>query len=518
MNIAEPERIAGRQDAPSVLGTAYQAELDAAQIDLRAERSDLEQLLVYIHDKRTSRRQVQGLLKQAWSRLTALRGRWAKDSGLATNDPGIAALIERVNNALQTGERFSLDDADQALEDAIRPCLDLDEPEIAALMRAGQAHIAALKQDYRSAAEIFARAAATPGLTAPSQWQYQNERASVLQDLGREFGDVAALEQAIELYEDTVLALAPRAERPDDWATTQNNLGNALGVLGQRQRGTWMLERAITAFENALSERSRDRVPLDWAATQNNLGNALGVLAQRHSDTEMLEKSVEAFESALEVRTQEQAPQDWATTQNNLAAALLSLGQHKKDSKILKKSVDAYKNVLQEWTRDRVPLDWATTLNNLGTALRMLGEHRKGPRTLEQAAAAYRSALAERTRERVPQDWAMTQNNLGATLQRLGERQDDPQILAEAVAAYENALKEWKREQMPIAWAMTTANLGVARRALAERLQDVELSRMAVADFEAAAEVFHDASHAQYYELAEEQLAKTRALAAGLGG
>lgn len=426
MNISQPERSAGRHEDPADVVTAYKAELDAARKNLCAERSDLEHLLLYIHDKQVPRRQVPDLLSQAYSRLTSLRGSRPEDSGLATEEPRIAALIERVHNALQTGEAFSLEDAHQALEDACRTCLDLlsDEPLIVALMRAGQARIAALKQDYRYAAEMYAQAAATPGLDAPSQWRYQTEGASVLEDLGREFGDNPALEQAIDLYENTIRALAPRIERPDEWATTQNNLGNALGVLGQRQRGTWMLERSITAFENALSERSRDRVPLDWAAT----------------------------------------------------------------------------------------------LNNLGTALRLLGEHRKGPRTLEQAVAAYRSALAERTRERVPQDWAMTQNNLGAALQKLGERQDDPRILDEAVAAYENALREWTRERMPVAWAMTTANLGVARRTLAERAQDVAISRMAEADLEAAAEVFHDASHAQYYELAEEQLAKARKLTAGLGG
>jgi hypothetical protein len=61
---------------------------------------------------------------------------------------------------------------------------------------------------------------------------------------------------------------------------------------------------------------------------------------------------------------------------------------------------------------------------------------------------------------------------------------------------------------------MTTANLGGARKVLAECAQDVGISRVAVDDFQAAADVFHDASHAQYYELAGEQLAETRKLSA----
>ncbi len=56
---------------------------------------------------------------------------------------------------------------------------------------------------------------------------------------------------------------------------TQNNLGNALGRLGERESGTARLEEAVAAFREALKERTRERVPLEWAMTQNNLGNAL---------------------------------------------------------------------------------------------------------------------------------------------------------------------------------------------------------------------------------------------------
>ena len=56
---------------------------------------------------------------------------------------------------------------------------------------------------------------------------------------------------------------------------TQNNLGNALQSLGERESGTARLEEAVAAYRAALEERTRERVPLDWAMTQNNLGNAL---------------------------------------------------------------------------------------------------------------------------------------------------------------------------------------------------------------------------------------------------
>jgi hypothetical protein len=67
-------------------------------------------------------------------------------------------------------------------------------------------------------------------------------------------------------------------------------------------------------------------------------------------------------------------------------------------------------------------------------------------------------------------------------------------------------------------WAMTMANLCSARKILAEQLGDVELVRRVLSDFAAVADVFRDASHAQYYELVTEQVALTRKLEQKLRG
>ena len=71
---------------------------------------------------------------------------------------------------------------------------------------------------------------------------------------------------------------------------TQNNLGNALPRLGERESGTARLEEAVAAYRAALEEWTRERVPLDWATTQNNLGNALGALGERESGTARLRR------------------------------------------------------------------------------------------------------------------------------------------------------------------------------------------------------------------------------------
>lgn len=494
------------------------AEIELAIKNLSAERSDLEHLLIPIQGKNVSRQQAPNLLKQAYGRLQVLRSNLDEFRQLVASDTESASLVDQVNSTIQPGDLFSLNKTAQSLNALYKQREDkASTPEAVAMIHGMQALVAAVEQDYHKAEEHYAKAAATPMLSATLQWQYQIDRVLALEDFGREFGHESdgnqALKQAVSLLQDEILELAPMDERPGEWAITQHIIGNVSGILGQRQSGTRNLEDSISAFKASLTKRDRKREPLQWAETQNNLGNSFGILAHRQSDESMLGSAIEAFEYALEERTRERAANEWATTQNNLAAVLQSLGQRNKDAKMLKRSTEAYKLVLQEWTKERVPLTWATTMNNLGTALRLLGEHRKGPRTLEQSVAAYNSALSERTRERLPQEWAMTQNNLGAALQKLAEHEENAETLAKAITAYENALKEWTRERAPMAWTMTMANLAVARRTLAEVTDDLESACKAVEELELVCDAFREASHAQYSEFSIEELAKARKLA-----
>ena len=125
---------------------------------------------------------------------------------------------------------------------------------------------------------------------------------------------------------------------------TQNNLGNALRTLGERESGTARLEQAVQAYRAALEERTRERVPLDWAMTQNNLGNALSRLGARESGTARLEQAVQAYRAALEERTRERVPLDWAGTQNNLGNALSRLGARENDLGLLNEAKTAIQN------------------------------------------------------------------------------------------------------------------------------------------------------------------------------
>ncbi len=97
-----------------------------------------------------------------------------------------------------------------------------------------------------------------------------------------------------------------------------------------------------TAYGEALKERTRERVPLDWARTQNDLGAAFTILGQRKADTALLEQAVATYGEALKEWTRERVPLDWAMTQSNLGNAFLRLGQREAGTARLEQAVAAY--------------------------------------------------------------------------------------------------------------------------------------------------------------------------------
>jgi tetratricopeptide (TPR) repeat protein len=159
-----------------------------------------------------------------------------------------------------------------------------------------------------------------------------------LYEFGQQRGSNVHLIAAIAVRRATLRLAAGR----DALGFDQNNLGNALFSLGERESGTARLEEAVAAYRAALEERRQDRVPLDWAATQNNLGNALFSLGERESGTARLEEAVAAYRAALEERRQDRVPLDWAMTQNNLGNALVRLGERESGTTRLEEAIRSW--------------------------------------------------------------------------------------------------------------------------------------------------------------------------------
>jgi len=83
--------------------------------------------------------------------------------------------------------------------------------------------------------------------------------------------------------------------------SAQNNLGNALAMLGERESGITHLMEAVTAYRAALEELTPDRAPFQWAGTEHMLGLALATLGWREGGTAHLTEAIAALEASLSV-------------------------------------------------------------------------------------------------------------------------------------------------------------------------------------------------------------------------
>ncbi|WDD33398.1 tetratricopeptide repeat protein [Nostoc sp. UHCC 0926] len=321
-------------------------------------------------------------------------------------------------------------------------------------------------------------------------------------NLIREFplGDKASnIEIAIAGYE-VVSTVFTKDAFPQQWATTQNNLGIAYfdKILGDKAQN---LELAIQYYFAALSVRTKDAFPQDWALTQNNLGNAYSnrILEDKAQN---LELAIASYSAALSVLTRHAFPQYWALTQDNLAIAYGNriFGEKAQNIEL---AIASFTNALEVRTKDTFPQDWATTQNNLGTAYfdRILGDKAQN---LELAIASFTNALEVRTKDAFPQDWDLTQNNLGnAYLYRiLG---DKAQNLELAIASYTNALSVYTKDAFPQYWAQTQCNLG---KAYCERIEGEEAQniKLAIASYTNALSVYTKDAFPQYWATVQNSL------------
>jgi tetratricopeptide (TPR) repeat protein len=372
---------------------------------------------------------------------------------------------------------------------------------------ADEARIDHLRSNNLEAAKKYAEAAS---LVAPfdrdAELYYLLQQANERSDY--------PTEEEIAIYR-RALILVSRNQAPLQWATIQNDLGDVLRKLGERgavlkkfgereDDDTGRLEEAVTAYREALKERTRERAPREWAVTQENLGDALRELSERKNDAGLLEEAVMAYREALKERTRERLPLDWARIQNVLGISLRTLGERESDTTRIKEAVTAHREALKEYTLKQFPYEWAATQLNLGDALRELGEPENDTGRLEEAVTVYRDALTladspieQRNLYRLhcQWHWSMTQNNLGLALTLLGQRGHGTTYLEEAIAAFREALKERGLSNAPLDRAMSIGNQGVTLMLLAERSHDCAAAERALAQVTEAFDTLDKARH-----------------------
>ncbi len=426
-------------------------------------------------------------------------------------DPALAAQLIAAGVAIDIGDLDGAETILRAARGAARAAREgaqLREARVIAL----EANVAALRSDFLAAADLYGEAAETaPESAREARWSFRTLQAGALSLRGEVFGETATLRDAVRLYRDVALPLAPRATAPVDWAATQNDLGITLLDLGIQGGDGQALREAVVAFHAALEVSNYAVDPAGWAETQHNLGNVLLVLGER-GDDEALRDAILAFHAALDVHTRAADPVAWAATQNSLGAALQLLGE-RGDGEALRDAIAAFQAALEVRTRTVDPIDWAMTQNNLGNALRVLGEG-GDDEALRDAIVAHREALEVFTPSATPTLWAATQNNLGLALLTLGERGNGPdgglEAIRDAAVALHAALEVRTQAADPVAWAMTQNNLGNALLELGIRgdgpNRGLDALRNAVTAYRAVLQVLTQAAEPRHWAGAQNNL------------
>jgi tetratricopeptide (TPR) repeat protein len=169
-------------------------------------------------------------------------------TSLATSGdtPKIVGLKNDVRASIEAGDLASADELLVQIEAEQRRSLQRQTAAYAETL-AKRGEVALVRLRYREAAGHFANAAAVLPQTdvyLDARFNYLRQEANALYQQGDEYGDNASLLLAIERYQ-SLLRRKPRERVRLDWATTQNQLGNALLSLGCRESGTARLEEAV---------------------------------------------------------------------------------------------------------------------------------------------------------------------------------------------------------------------------------------------------------------------------------
>lgn len=153
------------------------------------------------------------------------------------------------------------------------------------------------------------------------------------------------------------------------------------------------LKESVTEWRQAVDALTRASMPQEWASAQIRLGNALYKLDLATGDSDLLRESLQSLQSALQVYSRTETPQKWAEVMHDVAQVLQVYGDQSKNPEILQRAVDTCDFALQVYSRERTPLSWAAVQNTLGTALFLYDRHKGGNEHLAMAAESLEDAL-----------------------------------------------------------------------------------------------------------------------------
>jgi tetratricopeptide (TPR) repeat protein len=280
--------------------TSY-PEVALLQEQLHATESDLIALLAVILEKRIPRENLVSALEQSYERLKELRENKGDLQSLANEVPEIASLLEQADEALTSGEHFSLDAAEEALAEADKRYMKIivereetvkRDKENRARILGKRAELAALKFSYAKAVEYYRAQSVllfeALGEAHPDTATSYNNLASNLDDQGR-YGEAEPLyRKALELLQAALGAAHPGT------AASYNNLAYNLDAQGRYGEAEPLYRKALELQQAALGEAHPDT-----ATSYNNLASNLDAQGRYGEAEPLFRKALEIVEQTL---------------------------------------------------------------------------------------------------------------------------------------------------------------------------------------------------------------------------
>ncbi len=205
--------------------------------------------------------------------------------------------------------------------------------------------------DWKRAIDVLREALAESSAGALREW------VSAAVNLSIVLYHAGGVEEAVPLMRE-ILKRTEAGGFWTAWASTQNNLGNALldRVEGDRDEN---VDQAISAYDSARRVWTREAFPADWALTTARLARAYEATPGGR------DRAVALLREAAELVPRDERPVAWARLTNRLASYEPPMA-----------AIACYRAAAEVLTRTAFPHEWAAIQNNLGNLYKQMADHR----------------------------------------------------------------------------------------------------------------------------------------------
>lgn len=392
----------------------------------------------------------------------------------------VSPLLAAAKVAIDEGR---LDDADAQLADAAarfgaaRTNLQGQVDAIGASeadVLAQQAGVRSSLSDFVGAATLYAKAAELSEVKRPqTAWDFRMQQVGALEKRETAAGRSDALAEALVVLNTKALPLAPRAERPEDWAATQFKIGAITLLVAVYAQDGVGYERALAAFRLAADGTTPATPPDTRTSRKARVAEALSLVGLRHESQAEVDEAMKIIASI----PADEPGRDWyfyhvvGQVYDNAAALRQKQGRKAEATAAMISAIEAQLKAGELIDRTTELRAYVRLQSNIANQYVSLAEYKKDPEDARRAAVVTTAALALVKKDEMALAWAHLKATYGAAIVRILEmkRDETGAALADALSALDAAATVLTRTAYPAFFAEIQFDKG---RAYAASIRD----------------------------------------------